>query len=82
MKEPILLLIVIVLVLIGEALIFPTIPDPRWVLEEDLKIYKEICNELYPIALITNEPITNKTIFISYDKKLSERLKLKYGRLD
>ena len=50
MKEPLMLVLVVICFLVGEALIFPTISNPYEEIDEEIRILKERCKMMYPIA--------------------------------
>jgi len=62
MKEPLMLILVVICFLVGEALIFPTIPNPYEEIDAEIKILKERCKMTYPIGSLEIDPKTQNLI--------------------
>jgi len=62
MKEPLMLILVVICFLVGESLIFPTIPNPYEEIDEEIRLLKKKCEMMYPVGSISIDPKTQNTI--------------------
>jgi len=62
MKILLLSFIVTMTLLAVEARVVPTLADPSWILDEEIRILKEKCKMKYPIGSLRIDPKTSNTI--------------------